>query len=46
VQPQYDTPGADIHAVYPRCHRHSARVRAFVDFLTTAFAKKTAAAKG
>ena len=33
VLPQYDTPDADIHAVYPQRHQTAARVRAFVDFL-------------
>lgn len=32
VLPQFHTPEADIHAVYPRRHQLSARVRAFVDF--------------
>ena len=34
----YDTPPADIHAVYPQRHQHTARVRAFVDFLAAQFA--------
>lgn len=33
VLPQYQTPGADIYAVYPQRHQLSARVRAFVDAL-------------
>ena len=33
VLPQYQTPGADIYAVYPQRHQLSTRVRAFVDFL-------------
>ncbi|SIQ91839.1 LysR family transcriptional regulator [Pseudacidovorax sp. RU35E] len=33
VLPQFDTPDADIYAVYPQRHQHSARVRAFVDSL-------------
>lgn len=33
VLPQYETPDADIYAVYPQRHRLAARVRAFVDFL-------------
>ena len=45
VLPQYDTPGADIHAVYPQRHQRSARVRAFVDFLTTVFAQQAASGK-
>ena len=32
VLPQFHTPDADIHAVYPQRHQLSARVRAFVDF--------------
>jgi len=40
VLPQYSTPDADIHAVYPQRHRSTARVRAFVDFLATVFGKK------
>jgi LysR family transcriptional activator of dmlA len=32
VLPQFHTPEADIHAVYPQRHQLSARVRAFVDF--------------
>jgi LysR family transcriptional regulator, transcriptional activator for dmlA len=35
----YQTPGADIHAVYPQHHQTAARVRAFVDFLAAHFAK-------
>ncbi|HYP85569.1 LysR substrate-binding domain-containing protein [Variovorax sp.] len=37
VLPQYDTPDADIYAVYPRHHHTVARVRAFVDFVAAAF---------
>jgi LysR family transcriptional activator of dmlA len=33
VLPQYQTPGADIFAVYPYRHQMSARILAFVDFL-------------
>ena len=29
----WQTPAADIHAVYPQRHQTSARVRAFVDFI-------------
>jgi DNA-binding transcriptional LysR family regulator len=32
VLPQFHTPDANIHAVYPQRHQLSARVRAFVDF--------------
>ena len=38
VLPSWRTPDADIHAVWPQRHQHSARVRAFVDFLAAAFA--------
>ncbi len=40
VLPQYDTPDADIHAVYPTGHGNTVRVRAFVDFLAAAFARR------
>lgn len=40
VLPQYDTPDADIHAVYPQAHQGSRRVRVFVDFLAAAFERK------
>ena len=40
VLPQYSTPDADVYAVYPQRHQTAARVRAFVDFLATAFEKK------
>lgn len=33
VLPQFDTPDADVFAVYPQRHQRSARVRAFVDFV-------------
>ncbi len=36
VLPQYGTPDADIHAVYPQRHQLAARVRAFVDFVALA----------
>jgi LysR family transcriptional regulator, transcriptional activator for dmlA len=38
VLPQWCTPDADIHAVWPQRHQHSAWVRAFVEFLAAAFA--------
>lgn len=38
VLEDHETPPADIHAVYPQRHQHTARVRAFVDFLATQFA--------
>ena len=37
VLPQYFTPDADIHAVYPQRHQLAARVRAFVDFVALSF---------
>ncbi|MFT3720100.1 LysR substrate-binding domain-containing protein [Pseudorhodoferax sp.] len=43
VLPQYDTPDADIYAVYPQRHQLTARVRAFVDYLTASFARQGAA---
>jgi LysR family transcriptional regulator, transcriptional activator for dmlA len=39
VLPNYDTPDADIFAVYPQRHQHSVRVRAFVDFLAAALVR-------
>lgn len=45
VLPQYHTPDADIRAVYPQRHQRSARVRAFVEFLTTVFAQQAGSAK-
>lgn len=36
VLPQWETPDADIYAVYPQRHRLAARVRAFVDFVAQA----------
>jgi DNA-binding transcriptional LysR family regulator len=33
VLPQFHTPDADIHAVYPQRHQLAARVRAFVEFV-------------
>lgn len=40
VLPQYSTPEADIHAVYPQRHRVAARVRAFVDFVALSFSQQ------
>jgi LysR family transcriptional activator of dmlA len=34
VLPHYDTPGADIYAVYPQRHQLTTRVKKFVDFLS------------
>ena len=42
VLPQYFTPDADIHAVYPQRHQLAARVRAFVDFVAVSFAQRAA----
>jgi DNA-binding transcriptional LysR family regulator len=42
----YQTPPADIHAVYPQRHQVSARVRAFVDFLANHFEKSSTRAAG
>ena len=39
VLPDYTTPNADIHAVYPVRHQATARVKYLVDFLADAFAK-------
>ena len=46
VLPQFDTPDADIHAVYPQRHQASRRVRVFVEFLATAFAQQVASELG
>lgn len=35
----FDTPDADIYAVYPQQHRSTTRVKAFIDFLTASFDK-------
>jgi DNA-binding transcriptional LysR family regulator len=45
VLPQYFTPDADIHAVYPQRHQLAARVRAFVDFVALTFSQRAAGAK-
>jgi len=45
VLPQYYTPDADIHAVYPRRHQMAARVRAFVDFMALSFNQQAAGSK-
>ena len=41
VLPQFHTPDADIHAVYPQRHQLAARVRAFVDFVALSLGEKT-----
>jgi len=38
VLPQFSTPDADIHAVYPQRHQLASRVRAFVDFVALSLA--------
>ena len=40
VLPQYSTPDADIHAVYPQRHQLAARVRAFVDFVALSLSQQ------
>ena len=45
VLPQYHTPDADIHAVYPQRHQLAARVRAFVDFVALSFSQQAASGK-
>ena len=45
VLPNYYTPDADIHAVYPQRHQLTARVRAFVDFVAQSFTKRSTASK-
>ena len=45
VLPQYQTPDADIYAVYPQRHQLAARVRAFVDFLALSFSQQEAMGK-
>ena len=46
VLENWQTPPADIYAVYPQRHQSSARVRAFVDFLAGHFAKSSTRAAG
>ena len=46
VLPQYFTPDADIHAIYPQRHQLAARVRAFVDFVALSFSQQAATGKG
>lgn len=45
VLPQYRTPDADIYAVYPPRHQTTARVRAFVEFLSESMRKPVGADK-
>jgi LysR family transcriptional activator of dmlA len=42
VLPQFHTPDADIHAVYPQRHQLAARVRAFVDFAALSLGQRAA----
>ena len=46
VLENYQTPPADIHAVYPQRHQVSARVRVFVDYLADHFEKSSTRAVG
>lgn len=46
VLENYQTPPADIHAVWPQRHQVSARVRAFVDYLASHFEKSSTRAAG
>jgi LysR family transcriptional activator of dmlA len=39
VLENYETPPADIYAVYPHRHQFAGRVRSFVDFIAAAFAR-------
>lgn len=41
VLENFQTPPADVYAVYPQRHQTAARVRAFVDFLVAKFAQAT-----
>lgn len=45
VLPQYHTPDADIHAVYPQRHQLAARVRAFVDFVAMSLMQQAASSR-
>ena len=40
VLPQYETPDAEIYAVYPPQHNMAVRVRAFIEFVAAAFAQR------
>lgn len=46
VLEDHQTPGADIHAVYPQRHQTAARVQAFVEFMAAHFAEPSARAAG
>ena len=43
VLPQFHTPDADIHAVYPQRHQLAARVRTFVDFVAAGLQQQAGA---
>jgi LysR family transcriptional activator of dmlA len=45
VLPQYYTPDAEIHAVYPQRHQIASRVRAFVDFVALSLGQQAASSK-
>ena len=45
VLAQYQTPAADVYAVYPQRHQFSTRVQAFVGFLTEALALSGASSR-
>ena len=45
VLPQFHTPDADIHAVYPQRHQLAARVRAFVNFLALSLGAQSVAGR-
>jgi DNA-binding transcriptional LysR family regulator len=40
VLANYQTPDADIYAVYPQRHQLATRIRAFVDFMAEALAPR------
>jgi len=46
VLEQWQSPPADIYAVYPQRHQTSGRVRAFVEFVAAHFAKSSTRAAG
>lgn len=43
--PAWETPGADVYAVYPQRHQRAARVRHFVDFLAQSLSGSTSPAR-
>jgi LysR family transcriptional regulator, transcriptional activator for dmlA len=45
VLPQYDTPDADIYAVYPQRHQLAGRVRAFVEYLAVSLSAQAVPSK-